>query len=143
MRGVNKVILIGNLGHDPEIRYTASGQAVAHFTLATTDVRANKDGQKQEFTQWHRVVAWERLAEICGEYLLKGKTVYIEGILRTRSWEDKEGKKRWTTEIVAQNIQMLSPSGWKTTSTSETEEKLIENLKSGKESFGLDDEFPF
>jgi single-strand DNA-binding protein len=143
MRGVNKVILIGNLGNDPEIRYTTSGQAVAHFRLATTEMRANKDGQKQEFTEWHRVVAWERLAEICGEFLSKGRTVYIEGTLRTRSWEDKEGKKRWTTEIIAQNMQMLSPSGGKTTSTSEIEENLTRDLESGKESFNLDDELLF
>src|ERR1700739_1890005 len=122
MRGVNKVILIGNLGRDPEIRYTTSGQAVANFTIATTDVRTSMDGKKDEFTEWHRIVAWGRLAEICGEYLSKGKMVYIEGTLRTRSWEDKEGRKRWTTEIIAQNMQMLSPSGGKTTSTSEIEE---------------------
>lgn len=138
MRGVNKVILIGNLGHDPEIRYTTSGQAVAHFTLATTEVRTNKDGQKQEFTEWHRIVAWGRLAEISGEYLSKGKRVYIEGTLRTRTWEDKEGKKRWTTEVFAKNMQMLGgPSGDKVTSTG------AEDFESGEESLGLDDNIPF
>ena len=105
MRGINKVILIGNLGRDPEIRYTTSGQAVVNFTLATTESSTSKDGEKQDFTEWHRIVAWGRLAEICGEYLSKGRMVYIEGSIRTRSWEDKEGRKRWTTEILARNIR--------------------------------------
>ncbi|MFB3147962.1 MAG: single-stranded DNA-binding protein, partial [Thermodesulfobacteriota bacterium] len=104
---VNKVMLIGNLGRDPEIRYTTSGQAVANFTLATTEKYTNKAGDKQEDTEWHRIVAWGRLAEICGEYLTKGRMVYIEGSIRTRSWEDKEGNTKWTTEIVARNMQML------------------------------------
>jgi single-strand DNA-binding protein len=143
MRGVNKVILIGNLGRDPEIRYTTSGQAVANFTVATTEVRTNKDGKRDEFTEWHRIVAWGRLAEICGEYLSKGKTVYVEGTLRTRSWEDKEGKKRWTTEVVAQNMQMLGgPSGEKSASTSDVEQKLTEDFES-EETFGSDDDVPF
>ena len=111
MRGVNKVILIGNLGKDPELRYTSSGQAVANFPIATTEVSTNKEGNKQEYTEWHRIVAWGRLAEICGEYLTKGKPVYIEGSIRTRSWEDKNGNTRWSTEIIARNMQMLgSPS---------------------------------
>jgi single-strand DNA-binding protein len=144
MRGVNKVILIGNLGRDPEIRYTTSGQAVANFSLATKDTRTNKDGKKDEFTEWHRIVAWGRLAEICGEYLSKGKMVYIEGTLRTRSWEDKEGRKRQTTEVVAQNMQMLGgPSGQKAASSSEVEEKLAEDFESGEEPFGSDDDVPF
>jgi len=112
MASVNKVILVGNLGRDPEIRYTASGQAVTNFTLATSSVRTNKDGEKKEFTEWHRIVAWGKLAEICSEYLSKGKSVYIEGRLQTRDWEDKEGNKKQTTEVVAQVMQMLgSPGG--------------------------------
>jgi len=103
---VNKVILIGRLGADPEIRYTADGQPVATFRLATNEVWV-KDGQKQERTEWHRIVAFGRLAEICGEYLAKGRQVYIEGRLQTRSYEDREGIKRFVTEIVAQNMQML------------------------------------
>ncbi len=103
---VNKVILIGRLGADPEIRYTADGQPVATFRLATNEVWV-KEGQKQERTEWHRVVAFGRLAEICGEYLAKGRQVYIEGRLQTRSYEDREGIKRFVTEIVAQNMQML------------------------------------
>ncbi|HLE26080.1 MAG TPA: single-stranded DNA-binding protein [Thermodesulfobacteriota bacterium] len=143
MRGVNKVILIGNLGRDPEIRYTTSGQAVANFTLATTEVRQNKSGEKDEFTEWHRIVAWGRLAEICGEYLSKGKTVYIEGALRTRSWEDKEGRKRWTTEVVAQNMQMLGPFQERAASGTVAEGKLTEDFESGEESFGSDEDVPF
>ena len=112
MRGINKVILIGNLGKDPEIRYTSNGQAVANFPIATTEV-SSKDGNKQEYTEWHRIVAWGRLAEICGEYLSKGKSVYIEGSLKTRSWQDKEGSTRWTTEVVARTMQILSPMGEK------------------------------
>lgn len=109
---VNKVILIGNLGADPEVRYTSDGTAVANFNLATTKRWSNQQGEKQEKTEWHRIVAWRRLGEICGEYLSKGKQVYIEGELQTRSWEDKDGNKRWTTEIVASNMQMLgSPAG--------------------------------
>ena len=103
---VNKVILIGNLGADPEIRYTPSGTAVANFTLATTE-QWTKNGKKEEKTEWHKIVAWGRLGEICGEYLHKGKQVYIEGRIQTRSWEDKEGIKRYTTEINAQTMQML------------------------------------
>lgn len=103
---VNKVILIGRLGADPEIRYTADGQPVATFRIATNEVWV-KDGKKQERTEWHRIVAFGRLAEICGEYLSKGRQVYIEGRLQTRSYEDREGIKRFVTEIVAQNMQML------------------------------------
>ncbi len=103
---VNKVILIGRLGADPEIRYTADGHPVATFRIATNEVWV-KDGQKQERTEWHRIVAFGRLAEICGEYLSKGRQVYIEGRLQTRSYEDREGIKRFVTEIVALNMQML------------------------------------
>jgi single-strand DNA-binding protein len=104
---VNKVILIGGLGRDPESRYTPSGTAVATLSLATKEEWKGKDGQKQESTEWHRVVAWGRLGEICGEYLHKGSQVYIEGRLQTKAWEDKEGNKRYTTEVVAQRMQML------------------------------------
>lgn len=104
---VNKVILIGRLGADPEIRYTADGQPVATFRLATSERWTDKNGQRQERTEWHRVVAFGRLAEICGEYLAKGRQVYIEGRLQTRSYEDRDGIKRFITEIVAQNMQML------------------------------------
>lgn len=113
MASVNKVILVGNLGAEPEVRYTPSGKAVASFNLATTEQWTGKDGQKSEKTEWHRIVAWARLGEICGEYLHKGSQVYIEGRLQTRTWEDREGKKRSTTEVVAQTMQMLGSAGAK------------------------------
>ena len=105
---INKVILIGNLGADPEMRFTQNGAPVASFTVATTEKWKGQDGQMKEQTEWHRVIAWQRLAEICGEYLSKGSRVYIEGKLQTRSWE-KDGQKHYTTEIVAREMKMLSP----------------------------------
>lgn len=111
MAGVNKVILIGRLGADPEARYASSGSAVANFNMATSTNFTDKDGQKQESTEWHRIVVFGKLAEICGEYLKKGKQVYIEGRLRTRDWEDRDGNKRKTTEIVATSMQMLGGAG--------------------------------
>ena len=105
--GVNKVILIGHLGRDPEVRYTSSGGAVANFSIATTESWNDKSGQKQERTEWHKISVWGKLAELCGQYLNKGRQVYVEGRLQTREWNDKEGQKRYTTEIVAQNIQLL------------------------------------
>jgi single-strand DNA-binding protein len=107
MLGVNKVILVGNLGADPEVRYSSTGTAVANFRIATSENWTNKEGGKETRTDWHRVVAFGKLGEICAEYLRKGKQVYVEGKLRTRSWEDKEGKKRWITEVVASNMVML------------------------------------
>ena len=109
-RGLNKVLLIGRLGADPEIRYTSDGTAVANFSLATNEQWTNKDGEKTEKTEWHRIVAWGRLGEICGEYLKKGSQVYIEGRIQTRAWEDRDGNKRYTTEIIAQAMQMLGSS---------------------------------
>ncbi len=107
-RGVNKAILIGNLGRDPEVRYSPSGSAVANVTLATSESWKDKNsGEKQEKTEWHRVVFFGRLAEIAGEYLKKGSQVYVEGRLQTRKWQDKEGHDRYTTEIVANEMQML------------------------------------
>jgi single-strand DNA-binding protein len=111
MASLNKVMLIGNLGADPEIRYTPSGAAVANFNMATKAQWTTKEGEKQDRTEWHRIVAWRRLGEICGEYLHKGSLVYIEGRLQTRSWEDRDGNKRYTTEIVAQGMQMLDRAG--------------------------------
>jgi single-strand DNA-binding protein len=108
---VNKVILIGRLGADPEIRYTPSGAEVANFRIATSESWTNKNGEKEERTEWHRIVAWRGLAKICGEYLSKGKLVYIEGKIRNRSWEDKEGNKRTTTEIEATEMRMLGGGG--------------------------------
>jgi len=107
MASVNKVILIGNLGQDPELKYLPSGDAVCNFTIATKEVFKDREGNQQEKTEWHRIVAFRKLAEICGEYLKKGKQVYIEGKIQTRSWDDKDGVKRSMTEIVAYTMQML------------------------------------
>lgn len=111
MASVNKVILVGNLGRDPEMRYMPSGDALASFSIATTDTWKDKSGQKQERTEWHRISMFGKLAEIAGEYLKKGSSVYIEGRLQTRKWQDKEGQERYTTEIVADRMQMLGSRG--------------------------------
>ena len=108
---INKVILIGNLDADPEIRYTQNGAPVATFRIATTERWKGQDGQMQEQTEWHQIVAWRRLAEICGEYLSKGSRVYVEGKLQTRKWQDQNGNDRYTTEIIAREMKMLSPKG--------------------------------
>lgn len=110
-RSVNKAILIGNLGGDPELRHTASNVPVVNFTVATNESWVNKEGVREERTEWHRVVAWRRLAEICHEYLRKGTQVYIEGKLQTRSWEDQSGQKRYMTEIVADEMVILASRG--------------------------------
>lgn len=104
---VNKVILVGNLGKDPELRYTASGAAVATFSLATSERYKDREGNPQEKTEWHNIVAWRQLAEICGKYLHKGRQVYIEGRIQSRSYDDRDGNKRYITEIVADQMQML------------------------------------
>lgn len=108
---VNKVILIGNLGADPEVRYTPSGTKVTSFRIATTEKWTGKDGNKQERTEWHNIVTYAKLADVCGEYLSKGKQVYIEGRLQTRSWEDRDGQKRYMTEIIASDMKMLGGRG--------------------------------
>src|SRR5215813_14059636 len=105
--GVNKVILVGNLGADPEVRFTPSGQAVANFRIATSESWTDKSGQKQERTEWHRIVVWGKLGELCGEYLAKGRQCYVEGRLQTREWTDKENHKNYTTEVVANNVVFL------------------------------------
>ncbi|MEA2490666.1 MAG: single-strand DNA-binding protein [Acidobacteriota bacterium] len=108
MASVNKVILVGRLGKDPEIRSVPSGTSVAKFTIATDEKFTDRSGEKQERTEWHNIVAWGKLAEICGQYLKKGKLVYIEGSIRTDSWDDKEsGQKKYRTEIIANTMQML------------------------------------
>lgn len=112
MGSVNKVILIGNLGRDPEVRYTTSGTPVANFTMATTDKWNDAaSGERKEKTEWHRIVVWAKQAEIVGEYLRKGRQVYVEGSLQTREWTDRDGNKRYTTEVRAQRVQMLGRRG--------------------------------
>ena len=116
---VNKAILVGRLGKDPEVRYTPDGMMVTTFTLATDEQRKDKTGERVKTTEWHRIVTFGKLAEICAKYLLKGKMVYVEGRIRTQSWEDKEGNKRSTTEIIASDMRMLDSRGQRGTDAGE------------------------
>lgn len=111
MRGVNKVILIGNLGGDPEVRHTHNGTAVANLSLAVNETWTDKSGEKQEKVEWVKLVAWGKLAEICKEYLSKGKPIYVEGKIETQSWDDREGNKRYTTQVNVQQLLMLGGTG--------------------------------
>jgi single-strand DNA-binding protein len=104
---VNKVILLGRLGQDPELKYTPGGSAVCNFSMATTESWTDKQGQKQEKTEWHRIVVWGKLAELCNQYLAKGRQAFLEGRLQTRAWDDKDGNKRYTTEILANTVQFI------------------------------------
>lgn len=141
MASLNKVMLIGNLGKDPEVRFTASGQAVASFSLATSEKFKGKSGEMEERTEWHNITLWGKLAEIAGEYLSKGKTVYIEGRLQTRKWQDKNGNDRYTTDIVGDRMQMLSAKGERSGGESSS------SPKSGGSSYEeppfQDDDIPF
>jgi single-strand DNA-binding protein len=142
-RSLNKVLLLGNLGKDPEVRYTSSGKAVATFTIATSQQWRDQDGNDQERTEWHRVVAWGRLGEICGEYLSKGKQVFIEGRIQSREWEDQEGNKRTTVEIIANDMIMLgggSPS--QSRSSGESQKRQAYSQPRGPERGGKREERP-
>jgi single-strand DNA-binding protein len=145
MASVNKVILVGNLGADPELRYTNSGTAVANFRIATNERWNDKNGQQQERTEWHSIVAWGKLGEICGKFLKKGRSVYVEGRLQTRSWEDQSGNKRYTTEIVAQVMQMLGGRGGEGSDAEwggrQQEEPSVPDIPVG--SSASDDDLPF
>ena len=139
-RGVNKVILIGNLGQDPDVRYMPDGNAVANVTVATSESWKDKTtGEPQERTEWHRVVFFRRLAEIVGEYLKKGSKVYIEGRLQTRKWQDQDGQDRYTTEIVADEMQMLDSKGGSTVSAT----PASSDAASAPSNNGFDDDLPF
>ncbi len=146
-RGVNKVILIGNLGQDPELRYTGSGTAVCNMRIATTESYKDSNGEWVEKTEWHNVVAWARLAEICNEYLRKGSQVYFEGSLQTRSWDDRDGNTRYTTEIKAREMLMLggregdSGGGSSNGFTKKKEEPA--GVENDDFSFEPDDDLPF
>ncbi len=149
-RGINKVILIGNLGKDPEVRYTPSGLAVANITIATSENWKDKQsGEMQERTEWHRVVFYQRLAEIAGEYLRKGSKVYIEGRLQTRKWQDKNtGQDRYTTEIIANEMQMLDSKGGSGSSDASSYEKPAAAAATGTADAApaldsFDDDIPF
>ena len=153
MASVNKVILIGNLGRDPETRYMSNGEAVTNITLATTDTWKDRNGEKQEKTEWHRVTFYRKLAEIAGEYLKKGRQVYIEGRLETRKWTDKTGNERYTTEVIATDMKMLgsrSGSGSFETdesatgsSTSGSPAKQPDSAKRGSGFDDMEDDIPF
>jgi single-strand DNA-binding protein len=152
MASVNKVILVGNLGKDPDSRYLPDGGAVCNFSVATTDKWKDKSGEQQERTEWHRVSAFSKLAEICGEYLKKGSQVYIEGRLQTRKWQDKDGHERYTTEIVADRMQMLGSRAGGTESTAREPKSAAGGTgggtnaasKKGGASFDdMDDDIPF
>lgn len=121
---VNKVMVLGRLGQDPELKYTPSGMAVCNFTVATSETWNDKAGQKQERTEWHRIVVWGKLAELCNQYLSKGKQTFVEGSLQTRSWDDKDGTKRYTTEVVAKSVQFIGSSTNKENSNHETHEQM-------------------
>ncbi len=142
MGSVNKVILVGNLGKDPEVRHTQGGSAVATFSIATNESWNNREGQREERTEWHRVVVFGKLADICGQYLKKGKQVYIEGRLQTRSWDDRDGNKRYTTEIVASNMTMLGRPG-EGPSDSYAPPIQEEQFSGGAPSGPEDDDIPF
>lgn len=137
---INKAILVGRLGKDPEVRYTPDGMMVTTFTMATDEQRKDKNGEKVQKTEWHRIVTFGKLAEICGRYLVKGKLVYLEGRLQTRNWEDKEGNKRSTTEIIASNMQMLDSKGQKVVDASQDEPPLPQPVAEGPMP---DDDVPF
>ena len=139
--GINKGILVGNLGKDPDMRYTAGGDAVANLSIATSESwNDNQTGEKKEKTEWHRVVFFRRIAEVCGEYLKKGSSVYIEGSLRTRDWEDDKGNKRYTTEIIGREMQML---GGRRSEDNMDQSPQMNSSSPQPEEGLIDDEIPF
>lgn len=135
MSGVNKVIIVGRLGTDPEIKTVGSGQQVARLSVATSENWVDREGKKQERTEWHRIVVWGKLAEICGRHLSKGRQVYLEGRLQTRSWEDQQGQKKYATEIIANNIQFLGAPG-------EQRDNSNSQAAKGGDDFGFQDFAP-
>lgn len=144
MSGVNKVIIVGRLGKEPEMKAVGQGSTVTTLNIATSENWVGKDGQKQERTEWHRVVVWGKLAEICGKHLSKGRQVYVEGRLQTRSWEDQKGEKRYTTEIVANTVQFLGAAGERSAGASASGGNENSYQDFGPEpSFDSTDEIPF
>jgi len=143
---VNKVILVGNLGKDPEVRYTQTGSAVANFSIATSEQWNDRDGKKQERTEWHNIVVWGKQAEHCGQYLSKGRQVFIEGSIRTRSYDDKSGNKRYVTEIIAQRIQFLGGGGGTRLPQQGVDASGVDDMAMGGMGGGqppMDDDIPF
>ncbi len=144
MAGVNKVIIVGRLGTDPELKSVGSNQSVARLSIATSETWIDKEGQKQERTEWHRIVVWGKLAEICGKHLAKGRQVYVEGRLQTRSWEDQQGQKKYTTEIVANTVQFLGAAGERENNTSRSNDSYGGFPDFGPEpNFDSSEEIPF
>lgn len=142
MSSLNKAMLIGNLGQDPEVRYTQNNTAVATLSIATSERYRDSNGETQERTEWHRVVAWGKTAEICQSYLKKGSKVYIEGPIQTRSWEDKDGQKRYTTEIKALNLVMLDSRGSSSNDAAPQPMSAANNF-TDNDINGIDDDLPF
>jgi len=140
---VNKVILVGNLGTDPELRYTSGGQPVCDMRIATNETWTNRDGQRGERTEWHRIVVWGKQGESCANYLRKGRQVYVEGRLQTRSWEDREGNKRYTTEVVAQNVVFLQGGSRGQSPEPEEPPAPAEEFDSPPSTDSPDDDIPF
>lgn len=138
---VNKVILIGNLGKDPEVRYTANGKSVARFPIATSEVWVDADGNRQERTEWHNIIVWGKQGETCGQYLAKGRQVFIEGSIRSRSYDDKSGNKRYVTEIIAQRVRFLGGGGGTRVSQEMEGESAGESPAGGQSP--VDDDIPF
>lgn len=139
MSGVNKVIIVGRLGADPEVRTVSSGQTVCRMSVATSENWTDREGQKQERTEWHRVVVWGRIAEVCGQHLSKGRQVYIEGRLQTRSWEDDQGQKKYTTEVVASTVKFLGSADRQPSSAAGANAREIPP----EPSFDSNEEIPF
>jgi single-strand DNA-binding protein len=137
---INKAILVGRLGADPEVRYTPEGAMVTNFRIATDEQWKDKNGEKVQKTEWHKIVAFGKLAEICGKYLVKGKLIYLEGRIQTRAWDDKEGVKRYTTEIVASNMQMLDSKGQRSADASPGE---LPHAQSGADAPVSEEDVPF
>jgi single-strand DNA-binding protein len=137
---INKAILVGRLGADPEVRYTPDGAMVTNFRIATDEQWKDKNGEKVQKTEWHKIVAFGKLAEICGKYLVKGKLIYLEGRIQTRAWDDKEGVKRYTTEIVASNMQMLDSKGQRSADASPGE---LPHAQSGADAPVSEEDVPF
>lgn len=145
-KGINKVILVGNIGNDPEVRYTPSGSAVANVSLATSESWKDKQsGENQERTEWHRIVFFNRLGEIAGEYLRKGSKIYVEGSLRTRKWQDKNGQDKYTTEVIAAEMQMLDAKGQSQGDGVQTTRAATNShpITADKEIVDFDDDIPF
>lgn len=143
MSGVNKVIILGYLGKDPEVRYQPDGGAVANFSIATSESFKDKSGEKQERTEWHRIVLWGRLAEIAGEYLKKGSLAYVEGKIQTRKWTDKEGQERYTTEIVGSRLQLMSSKRDASTAHADQSDSPESTTSAYSGNEIMDDDIPF